>query len=85
MDWVLLLTHFSMKKSGNRQQTAAATERAMKWLGVYFGAYFGVGFGYPLFYGESIFETFSKQMGWKKEGDAKIDCQSYYDDGGNKK
>jgi hypothetical protein len=39
-----------------------------------------VGFVYPIVVGESVFETASKKMGWRKEGKPKMDCQTYYDD-----
>jgi hypothetical protein len=54
-------------------------ERSMRLLAGYFGVYAAIGFGYPLVTGEGVFETFGKYMGWKKEGEAKMDCESYYD------
>ncbi len=54
-------------------------ERGMRLLAGYFGVYVAIGFGYPLATGESVFETFGKCMGWKKEGEAKMDRESYYD------
>jgi hypothetical protein len=59
-------------------------DRGMRMLAAYFGTYIAVGLVYPIVVGESVFET-SKKMGWKKEGQPKIDCQTYYDDDDRKK
>lgn len=53
-------------------------ERGMRILGAYFGTYIAVGFVYPLVVGESVFETASKKIGWKEEGQPNMDCQTYY-------
>lgn len=60
------------------KESAAAVQRGMTLLGMFYGSYFFVGFVYPIWKGERLTDKLARDAGIEKDPN-NCDCQSYYD------